>query len=258
MSTTLKGITTGNYQEVDSNNNVQTKSPGYNAAGTLVGGGNKNAVAMLTENDAGTVTSNRYIGQPEANVDSQLRIANECLLDDEQFNYAAQNTGKHQYFTTTMTLGWTTAGLQTNATGITTTTTGASFRSYAMFPLMGSGQVTYCQTLVYFSANPSANQVIDFGLFQQPTSNPFAPTDGIYFRVNSANVQAVINNNGTEVAQSLDGTTGTGLFNYVANTVYKFTIEINESQVVFWINDIAYYVCHKCARIFSVISSFTI
>lgn len=255
MSFKLAGGSNNVLQEVDASKNAYVKSPGNDGSGNPIGGGNANAVAMLTENDGGSSTTTRYIGAPEADADSRLRIAAENLLDDVNFNIAAQNTSKHQYNNTTMTLLWGTNGLQTNGGNVTTTTIGASLRTYAAFPLFGSGQVLYAQFQAAFSAAPNANQVIDFGFFLQPVSNPFAPTDGVYFRVSSAGVQGVINNNGTEVAQIFDGSSNTRAFSYTLNAMNKYTIEITDTQVVFWINDIAYYICPKPASQGSLVLS---
>lgn len=241
MAVKITGNSATSNAEVDSNNNIQVVTPGTTPTGGNRGGGNQNAPSILTENDGGSKTSLRYVGTPEADNDSRLRVANELWLDDEQFNYAAQNTGKHQYQNTTMTLVWATSGLQTNGTNITSTTTGTSLRSYAYFPITGMGNSTYAQFQASLNANLNANQVIDFGLFLQPTSNPFIPTDGLYFRADSSGWKAVINNNGTEVEQLLNGSNSSGTFTHVNNTVYKFLIEINQSQAVFWINDTIVY-----------------
>jgi hypothetical protein len=144
MASRLIGTT--NLSEIDSSNNLYVKSPGYSDTGVEIGGGNDNGNALLTEVDSGTVTASRLIIPPEADIDYRLRTALDLLLDDEVFNYTSQNTGKFNYTNTTMTVGWTAAGMTTNSGSITTTTTGIYFKSYSMFPLVGSGQVVYCQT----------------------------------------------------------------------------------------------------------------
>ena len=120
----IEGSVSGNKQEVDGNNNAQVKSPGYNEVGEEVGGGNDNANAIFSENDPGTKTGTRYTLSPETNDDYRLRIENTNVLDEETFNYTAQNTGKHQYQNTTQTITLSAAGVLTNATGITTLNTG--------------------------------------------------------------------------------------------------------------------------------------
>jgi hypothetical protein len=236
MATKIQGDASGNVQEVDSNKNAQVVTPGFTAAGVARGGGNNAAPAIFSEVDGGTRTSVRYTVSPEADDDFRLRVSGETWLDDENFNYTAQNTGKHQLQNTTQTITLSAAGLLTNASAITTTTTGCSYRTYAMFPIIGMGQTTYIQFSASFSALPTANSVIDYGLFLQPTTNPFVPTDGVYFRQDSIGLKGVINNNGTETETNLS-------YTYAANTVYKFTISASETQTCFWINDIL------CARV---------
>lgn len=230
----IEGALSGNKQEVDSNNNAYIKSPGYNENGQEVGGGNDNANANFSENDPGTKTGARYTLSPETSDDFRLRIENSNILDEEKFNYGAQNTGKHQINVTTQTITYSAAGMLTNASAITTTNTGNSFRTYAMFPMFGSGQVLYAQFQASFNILPVANSSIDFGLFQQPLTTPYAPTDGCYFRQDSTGFKAVINNNGTELETALSA------FTYVANTVYRFVISISDASICFWINDVLY------------------
>lgn len=231
MSTRLQG--TSNLSEIDANNNLQVKSPGYKADGTSIGGGNANANAMFSEVDSGTATDSRLVASPEVDQDFRLRSASDFLLDDEVFNYTAQNTGKHQYQNTTMTLGWSASGLTTNNSNITTTTTGASLRSYATFSQGGAGELLYFQTSLAFSNQPTSNCTFDIGLFLQPTSNPFVPTDGFYLRVDSAGVKGVINNNGTETETLLP-------FTYTENRVYTVIIAASRTSVYFWIDDVLY------------------
>lgn len=241
MAQKLVGDSSGYVAEVDAQKNLFTRVPGANASGVDQGGGAENGPAIFSEVDAGVRTGSRFVLAPETDLDYALRVSTGIILDDEVFNYTAQNTGKHQYHNTTMTNSWATGGLTTNSGNITTTTTGTSFRSYAMFPIFGSGVLTYFQAQVGFTQQPNANQVIDFGLFQFPTTNPYAPTDGAYFRVDSSGVKAVVNNNGTETETVLNGTGGTWNFSYTNNTIYRFIIAIHEGGIIFWVNDeIAY------------------
>jgi hypothetical protein len=68
----------------------------------------------------------------------------------------------------------------------------------------------------------------------RPAANPYAPTDGAYFRLSSSGLNGVINNNGTETTIALTN------FTYVNNTVYKFLIVCNDNFIGFWIDDILY------------------
>lgn len=229
----IEGNTSGNVAEVDSNNNIRVILPGNQSDGTAVGGGDGNAPAIYSENDAGTKTGSRYVLSPETDDDYRLRIAQDTLLDSETFTYTAQNTGKHTYSNTTMTNAWALGGMSTNSGAITTLNTGTSFGTYAFFPLFGASNL-YAEFEASFTAQPVTNTTIDFGLFLRGAANPYAPTDGVYFRLTSAGLFGVINNNGAEV------TTSVFSFTYTNSRKYQFIISVNEREVEFWIDNVLY------------------
>ena len=190
-------------------------------------------VRIFSENDPGAITGTPYLYSPETDEDYRLRIAQDTQIDEEVFNYTAQNTGKHNYGNTTMTAVWGTGGLLFNGTSITTTTTAARVRSYATFPLLDPGTLNISST-VMFSQQPVANTLVDFGLFLDVASNPFAPTDGVFFRLTSAGMYGVINHNGTE------STTSVFDFTYTTTQFYQFLIVVHEREVNFWIDGVLY------------------
>lgn len=224
LDTAVRGIS-GTQADVDSNNNLKTTLP---LIPSQMGG-----IKMFSENDSGSKTGTPYIMSPETDDDYRLRVAGESILDQETFNYTAQNTGKHSYRNTTMTNAWSASGLTTNSGNITTTTTGTLFQSYAYFPILGVSHL-YVEAEGGFTAQPTTNTIIDFGLFQASTSNPYAPTDGAYFRLTSAGMLGVINSNGTET------TSGIFDFTYDNNHKYQFIISISEREVEFWIDGALY------------------
>ena len=84
------------------------------------------------------------------------------------------------------------------------------------------------------SAALATNTTIDYGIFLQSGTSPYAPTDGAYFRITSAGFQGVINFNGAET------TTSVFPFTHVINQVYAFTLAITTDKVEFWNDDILY------------------
>jgi hypothetical protein len=198
---------------------------------------NVGAVKVVMENDAGLTSGEPYLKSPEVDEDYRLRVSQDVLLDQETFNYTAQNTSKHLYVPTTMTNTWAASGMTTNSSNITTTTTGSTFQTRAMFSLVGSCSL-YCEVEGSFSNQPVSNTIIDFGLFLGPIANPYAPTDGAYFRLTSAGLAGIINYNGTE--------TSTGVFPissidanpyvYTNNRKDQYIIVATEREVEFWIN----------------------
>ena len=233
--TMIESGSSADLATVDSDKNLRTNTPYTDPAGVAIGGGDTKAgaVALLSESDKGLRTGTRRVIAPEADSDFRLRVALETLLEDETFNYTAQNSGKHSYSTATLTNAWSAAGMVTNSGSITTTTTGSVFSTRAFFPVLGSGALLYIQFKGSFSNQPVANTIIDCGLFIPGAANPFAPTDGIYFRLNSSGLLGVINHNGTEQTVALP-------FTYSNNKVYEFLITIQEGKVKFWINDEMY------------------
>lgn len=223
----LIGWSTGNGAEVDSTNRLKINLA-QSTAPAEVG-----AVRLMSENDTGTKTGTAALASPETDDDAKLRIAHEAVFDCETFNYTAQNTGKHAYRNTTMTIGWTAAGLTTNSGNITTTTTGVQFTTWAEFPILGVSEL-YGEFEGSFSAAPTTNTIIDFGLMRTATSNPYAPSDGVHFRLTSAGLFGVINSNGSET------TTSAFDFTYTLNQKYQFIIAVHERSVEFWIDDVLY------------------
>jgi hypothetical protein len=194
------------------------------------------AVKIYSEIDDGSnlnPAGDVWLASPEVDSDFRTRIAGETLLDVETFNYTAQNTGKHSTATSTFALAWSAAGLNTNS-GSSVATGSSTLSSYNEFPLLGSTNL-YCEFTGGLNTAMFANSVVDIGLFRKGGTTPFAPTDGVYFRITSAGVTGVINYNGTEVQ--------TGVFtNYVPAIADKsrWIISITENSIDFWINDILF------------------
>ena len=189
-------------------------------------------IRMFSENDTGDYIPGGLpqLLSPETDLDSRLRVAPDILMEDETFNSLAQNTGKFQYHNTTMTNAWSTGGMTTNPGNITTTTTGTSFRSYATFPTFGTS-TTSADFKFAFSDWLVSNTIIDFGLGINATTNPYAPTDGVYFRATSAGLFGVANFNGVEAVSSVMAFTPT------LNKKYQFIIYLHHRSAEFWIND---------------------
>lgn len=223
----LIGWATGNGVEVTSTNRLKVDLAQITSPAEV------GAVRLMSENDSGTKTGTAYLASPETDDDAKMRIAHEAVFDMETFNYTSQNTGKHAYRNTTMTIGWTAAGLTTNSSNITTTTTGVQFNTYAEFPIMGVSEL-YGEFEGSFSGQPTTNTIIDFGLMRTATSNPYAPTDGVHFRLTSAGLFGVINSNGTET------TTSAFDFTYTNSQKYQFIIAVHERSTEFWIDDVLY------------------
>ncbi len=242
MAQKIIGDISGNVAEVDVNNNLLVNSPGFTAGGEERGGGvsEVGGISIYSAVDEGEANGLREVLSPEVDKDYRLRVAHDNLVDQEQFNYTAQNTGKHTFTFTTLAATITAAGITTNSGSITTTTTGLTFGTFAMFPVGGT-QTTVCETSVAFSAQPTANVVFDFGLFQRGATTAFAPLDGIYFRLSAAGLQGVINSGGVETTTSVFPLAlGAGTYVYANNATNRYLIQVNNVSTTFWINNIKY------------------
>lgn len=227
LDTQIAGLT-GTRAEVDVNNALKTNLPtdsdlsGY-------------AVA-LNENDSGALTGIKKLTTGEVDSDFRVRVAPDLILDEEVFNYTAQNTGKHTYSTTTLANSWTAGQLTTNSGSITTTTTGSVFATYACFPTCGT-QTLSADFEAGFSAQPQTNSFIEFGV-GIPGAATVAPTDGVFFRLNSAGLQGIASFNGAETSTGvfpLSG--GTGTWVYTNAKRYQFIVYANATSAQFWMDD---------------------
>lgn len=224
----LIGWTSGNGAEVDATNRLKVNLALGDTPAEMGG------VRFFSENDTGDITGEAKLLSPETDDDYRLRTSADTLLDSEVYNYTAQNTGKHMSAAATMTNAWNAAGMQTNASGITTTTTGVSHGTWAMFPLFGATE-TYFEFEGSFDAQPTTNTIIDFGGYLRGAANPYAPTDGVYFRLTSAGLKGVINNNGTETDVAF-----TTPFTYANNEKHQFIVVVSQRKVEFWIDNALY------------------
>lgn len=227
----IVGGTSGNLAEVDSYKQLNVAMPKTEAQSGIV--------RNYSLHDEGFLTAVPVLRPPETDCDYRLRVAQDVLLDDELFNYTAQNTGKHTILAAAVNLApsWTISGYQTNPTSIVATTSGATFQSYACFPAVGTATLS-CEMEVSFTAQPTTNTIIDFGLFTGAITNPFAPTDGAYFRLNSAGLLGVVNYNGNETPTGVFPLlNGAGAWQYTNNRKYQFILYVTTREVQFWVND---------------------
>lgn len=228
------GSDTPGKSNVDAQFNLRVNTPGYSNTGVAVGGGPENGPAEYSEVDGGTLTGARLVRPNEVNADFALRVAQDTLLDYEKFNYTAQNTGKYNYLTSTMAIAWSALGMTTNSGSSLTALGGARVRSYAAFPIVAASQ-TYVEWIGSVLALPSTvtNTEISIGLFIDGGAAPFAPTDGVYFRLTDTGVRGeyVISGNPPQPTPMFT-------FPLVAGVMYRWLITINNDLVEFWIDNI--------------------
>lgn len=231
MDTNIVGALSGTGADVTASRQLKVIGPDGSVPADVP------AIKFYSENDDGEASGTPYLVSPETDDDYRLRIAHETIFDCETFNYTAQNTGKFAYRNTTMTNGWTAAGLTTNSGNITTTTTGTFFSTYAEFPILGASQL-YCEVEGSFTAAPTMSTIIDFGMCRIATTNPYAPTDGVYFRLTSAGLAGIINSNGTETSTGVLNSAPATPWAYTINRKYQFIIATHERETEFWVDGV--------------------
>lgn len=227
----IEGNTSANVAEVTAGNHLKVITETNIASNPGSVGGTRN----FSENDAGSITGNTFLVSPEIDIDYRTRVSQDLILDEEVFNYTAQNTGKHSYSALTMAATWTAGQFTTNSGSITTTTTGVQLETYAVFPNIGTQTLSF-DTELAFSAQPTANTFIEFGL-GLPGTNTTAPTDGVFFRLTSAGLLGIASNNGTETISTFPLTGGTGTWAYTNNKRYQFIAYMGGVGAEFWVND---------------------
>jgi hypothetical protein len=234
MDTIVRGSTSGTGAEVAGTNQLKViPEVDVSTLPENVGG-----VKIYGENDDGGITGLVRLRSPEVDVDYRQRASLDLLLEEDVFNYVAQNTGKHTYANTTMTATWTAGQITTNATSITTTTTGVSIGSYAYFPNQGT-QTLSIDMEAAFSAQPVINTIIDFGGFIRGAANPYTPLDGVYYRLTSAGLQGIVNHNGTETSTGIFPTSSTDAapWVYQNDKKYQWIIYLGGVEAQFWVNE---------------------
>lgn len=195
-------------------------------------------VIAATQVDDGAITGTAETRPIDIDGDFKTRIGGETHLESCTFGYGSQDSGKHGYTTTTMTLGWSAAGLTTNASSITTINTGCQLKSYAMHPVHGAATL-YLEFLGSFSSQPVTNTTISAGMVLAAAATPFTPLDGAYFYLNSSGLFCAINFNGTVTSvgpiafNNIDGSAS-----YTTGKKYDFIIQITERQCEFWVENI--------------------
>ena len=223
MSIIIKGATSGNLAEVDSNNNLKVNLPTVlSGSGYAVG---------VSEVDDGSVVGTRTLRQFDSSQDYRLRTGYDKILWQDTFCYTLGNVNISRYGVTTSVMTNTVAGgfwTINNGNSVTSghyvnAKTFRTFNLYNTYPL-------YYDLKAKFNTTLQSNSNIEFGLGYAPNSIAI-PTDGIYFRASSGQLNAVINNNGNEVIDA-------NIFTPVANTVYHFLIVIGQDSCEFWVDDI--------------------
>lgn len=181
----------------------------------------------------------REVYELEANDDYALRTTNEALMFSHVFAGAAVNTGLFRQGTATATITQTGGVLTLNAGSSVTSGHAAVINSYQFAENTATSNL-YCSIVANFAqaAHP-ANCTVEWGLatFNAGAgTGTTAPTDGVYFRINSSGaLEGIVRANGVDV-----GTTGiiTDYADLIGASITRdFLISVSDRNVRFWINN---------------------
>jgi hypothetical protein len=221
MSIILKSGDSADLASVDANKRLKINLPME-----LVDAGYS---VIAGESHNGVNGEPRLVRAARVSTDGRLRVGVDNIYWADTFNHAVVDGSAYQCVTATATLAMTGGFLVLNAGNSVASAAVARVQTFKTFPLhpAGSLEVTFRQR---FAINPIANNVCEFGLgFAATTATP---TDGVYFKLNSAGVLVgVMNINGTE-------TTTAPMSPTVANEVRYYRIVIDQDRIEFFIDGV--------------------
>ena len=186
--------------------------------------------------DAGAVTGVPYLRSPKVSHAERLQVGLDTIMFDDAFNNRAQNTNNWRFVagTTAMAMAQANGFLSVNSGNVTTVNAGCFLQSWRTFCHTGNSTI-HLEFTGNINALPVANQFFEAGFFFGSASGatPTAPTEGVFFRLNSAGLYGVMQHNGLpEVSQLL---LPIGSFPVGVNG--KFMIHINEEEIEFWMDE---------------------
>lgn len=224
MSIIIKSGTSGDLAGVDTQNNLKVNTP-------LVAE-EAGFITLSCDNDNGDITGTRYVLSPEVSGDYRIRTGVDQSIFNEPFPGAALNTTLWTSPVTTMTITVTNGFANLNAAASLAINAVARLSTYRSFPCYKS-YTTYFESEVQFTSTPVSGNVCEWGAYI--STGITAPTDGVFFRINSAGeFRCVINNNGVEVqSNTLDFNTLIGI-----NTSRAFLIYAMSNRALFWIDNV--------------------
>jgi hypothetical protein len=222
------GTSTSGKANVDTGFNLNVTLPRLPTTDATSGVG---FAALAGKNDDGTVVAGGRVNRVYVAEGNRVAVANPVLLWDDTFNATSQNTAKYFFASTTQTGTMAAGVLNLNASALTSINTNCGIKTWRSFPLFGKSELR-CNTSGFLTTVPQANCLIEFGLFSAVIPGAAAPTDGVFYRYNTAaELRGVISYNGTETQTA-------AITPPSANVSHDFVIVTQTNTVLFYIDDI--------------------
>ena len=222
----LEGSVTGNVAEVNASNQLKV-IPETNAAGLPA---NVGAVKVFYEHDAGSLTGTVSLKSSRVSLDRRERVGIDTVLFTDSFPHLTQNTSIWAYSFTTLTASQPGAGTVNFSTVQgTVATQGAFMRTFQHFPIIGTAPLSVDCTFGQFTAALVANEEWRVGL-GLPTTAGIAPTDAIYFLLDTAGLRGVAVYSGIVTQTAALAT----LASFTVGSLFSLTLVIGERSIEFW------------------------
>ena len=188
--------------------------------------------ALAVEQGAAAEPSGaRKVRRLKASLNRRLTVGMDTMLMKENFTAAAQNTALWRNGVTTFTFAYTTGFVTFNSGSVTTSGAAQYYQSYQHFLLSGQNPVIFDVPFIIGAAPPS-NWQMDFGPAAL-TTTPFTFTDGVYLRINSTGLYAILNYAGTETASGLL----LAAASITPNVSFTARLIVGSERTEVWIND---------------------
>ena len=200
---------------------------------------NAGFVQLSSEVDPGLVTGTRTVLPLEVSDDYRLRVGTDQTLFNTSFEHSAIRSDLLFSSASTMTVAQASGYLSLNSGNATGNGNYQIMTTRRNFPLYGT-YPTYVDLWVREANATATNAISEWGIGYVATTA--APTDGVFFRRNSAGVlKAVVNNSGTETEETIDTTNlppRSGVGSYDPSECNHFLIVVHNDIANFWINDV--------------------
>lgn len=194
---------------------------------------NAGFVVAASEVSTATDPGGRVVRSGEVSHDFRSRVGLDRPMFDLSFEGTVISQALIQQNLTSMTVAQSGGFLTLNNGGSTTAAQAANVKTYRTFPLHGSFP-TYAEMWLSVINETVSNATIEFGLGF--ATGVAAPTDGVFFRYNSAGeLRGVLCNN------SVESQTGVLTSPTTAVSHHWLIVWANE-EIQFWIDDVLYAV----------------
>jgi hypothetical protein len=214
----VEGAVSNNLMEVGSDGSarVNLQAADNDIAGYAV------AEGEITD---GVVGVARLCRPLDVSPDYRLRVGVDTLLWQDVFNHGVFNTKRYIGVTSTQTITFSSGRMTFNGGSSVASAAVSRVQTLKTFNVLGTYPL-YHDMWVGFSTTPQTNNVCEFGL--GIATGTAAPTDGVFFRLNSSGeLRGIVCNNSSETQTGVLATP-------TANQMDHYFIIVHNDRCEFW------------------------